>query len=342
MFWLALFPEIGSLVASGLPPEHVGTSHGLALTDWWRHWDLRVSVLMPLLLVGLLYTRGWLRLRAKAAQARLRRLAVPARAADPAPRTSVEAAPPSPFGMWRLSAYWTGLALVATALLSGVDSLGEQLFAMHMVQHLLMTMLAAPLIILAAPYPCLIWGLPERLRRRWTAPLRRRSMLRRFLAGLSRPQWVLALYVGLLWAWHTPAGYQAALQQPIIHDLEHLSFFGTAMLFWWVVLAAAPHLQGPQPLGSRLALLILAFIQNEILGIVIAMADAPIYPYYAALPRLQGISVMDDQMLSGLLMWIPGGMMYGLAAILTLAHALGRQRPPSPAMLERQIRARGG
>jgi cytochrome c oxidase assembly factor CtaG len=302
------------LLVAGLSPAHVGSSHGLALADWWRHWELRPSVLLPLVLAGLLYARGWLRLSDRAR---------------------------GHFGLWRLVAYASGLLLVATALLSGVDSLGEQLFAMHMVQHLILTMLAAPLLLLAAPYPCMIWGLPERLRRRWTAPLRRHSILRRLLSALARPQWVLALYVGLLWAWHTPAGYQAALRHPRVHDLEHLSFFGSAMLFWWVVLAAAPRLQGRLSLGSRLGLLVLAFIQNEILGIVIAMADAPIYPYYAALPRLQGISVMDDQMMSGLLMWIPGGMMYGLATILTLAHVLGRERPPSRAVLERQFRAHG-
>ncbi|MCB0215750.1 MAG: cytochrome c oxidase assembly protein [Chloroflexi bacterium] len=278
---------------------HVGTSHGLTLARWWAHWELRPELLVPVLGLGLLYGLGWWRLRR---------------------RSGADAV-----SAWRLTAYGLGLGLILVALLSGIDALGEQLFLMHMVQHLLLMMGAAPLLLLANPLPVLVWGLPARLRRAATRPLRRGAAPRRLLAALATPQVSLVAYIGLFWLWHVPAAYDAALTQPLVHDLEHVSFFGTAMLFWWHVVGAAPRLHGAVTVSRRLVMLLVAFAFNEILAVAISFAAAPIYPYYAAQARSQGISVMDDQMIGGAIMWIPGGMMYGLAAILLIAGMLDRE-----------------
>ena len=278
---------------------HVGPTHGLTLGRWWAHWELRAELLAPVLGLGLLYGLGWWRLRRKGAG---------------------EAA-----SAWRLTAYLLGLGLILVALLSGIDALGEQLFLMHMVQHLLLMMLAAPLLLLANPLPVLVWGLPTRLRRSATRPLRRGALPRRLLAAVATPQASLLAYIGLFWLWHVPAAYDAALTRPLVHDLEHLSFFGTAMLFWWHVVGAAPRLHGALTGSRRLVMLLVAFAFNEILAVAISFASAPIYPYYAAQARGQGISVMDDQMIGGAIMWIPGGMMYGLAAVLLIASMLDQE-----------------
>src|SRR5262249_18919435 len=174
----------------------------------WR-WPLRPDVLAVLVGFGALYVVGWRRLRAR--------------------RSAALASP------WLLAVYLTGLASVAVALLSPLDVLADLLFTAHMVQHQLLLMVAPPLLLLGNPYPFVLWGLPHGVRRRLGSTLTVTGTLRVAWRHLTWMPVAGALYMLVLFTWHHPAFYQAALEHRGLHDLEHLSFFATAVLFWWPV-----------------------------------------------------------------------------------------------------------
>ena len=265
------------------------------------HWQFRPDVVALLAVFAAAYTVGWLRLRRRAgSEAGRRRMAR------------------------RLAAYWGGIGALALALLSGVNTLGEQLFWMHMIQHLLLVMVAVPLLWLGNPFPFVLWGLPYG-RKVGGMLFARNSLFRRALAALSRPGVAWFLFAANLWGWHDPQLYSAAQGREWAHYLQHLLFFATAMLLWWNVIGAAPHLRGSPPLLLRCALLVGAAVANMIPGVLIAMADQPLYSYYVGLGGSWGFSALDDQRLAGLIMWIPGTMMY-LLGVLAVIAALGRKQ----------------
>jgi len=283
-------------------------------------WDFRLEVILVLVLAGALYTRGWLRLRS------LRR----------EPRRSAGSAAAAEHGRLatggRLAAYLSALVVLGLALMSPIDVLGGQLFSMHMVQHMLMIIVAPPLLWLASPLPFAMWGLPVRARRQVATWLKPGSTFRRRLRALTSPGIAWMLFVVVLVGWHDPGAYQAALRNQLVHDLEHLSFFVTAMLFWWHVICAAPHIHKRLPRGARIAYILAVVPANMAVGATIAFSGQPIYPYYVGVPRLWGMTVLQDQMLSGIIMWIPGSMMYILAALILISRWLGEeeQKPPLP------------
>jgi cytochrome c oxidase assembly factor CtaG len=261
-------------------------------------WDLRPEIILSLGLAALLYLVGWRRLRAMGGS-------------DPAARSPLAAG-------WRLATYWGGLAILAVALMSFVDILSSQLFFMHMIQHLLLTMVAVPLLLIGNPFPVLVWGLPKRARHEVSGLLNTRSTFRKVLAKITSPGIVWLLYVSALIGWHDPKLYDLALRNELVHDLEHLSFFITTMLLWWHVLGVAPRLHRTMGVGQRLVYTISVVPVSVIIGVAIAFAQNPIYTYYVDVPRLMGLSVLEDQMISGILMWIPGSEMFFWAALIVL------------------------
>ncbi len=272
-------------------------------------WDLRPEVILVLSTLMLLYGAGWVRLRRKGG-----RLAT--------------------YG--RLVAYFSGLFLIGIALMSPVETLAGQLFFMHMIQHLLLIMLVPPLLMLANPFPFAIWGLPAGPRRvagGWLSRLMHRdSSFRRALRQVSGPGTIWLLYVILLVAWHDPNAYNAALRIDWVHDLEHFSFLLPALASWWLITGAAPHIQKPLAGGVRIAYVIAAIPPAMLLGIALAFSTQPAYTYYLTVPRPWGLSVLQDQMLGGVLMWVPGSMMYIIAVLILTARWLDREekKPPLP------------
>ena len=260
-------------------------------------WDLRFEVLLPIILLGVVQFIGWRRLRQRGVQ----RFA----------------------NGWRLASYMTGLVVVILALLSPVDVLGGQLFFMHMIQHLLLVMVAPPLLWLAGPFATGLWAFPRPLRIQIGGWFQQEGKLRRLLRMTIRPGLSWILFVGVLFSWHDPSAYSLAQGNGWIHDLEHISFFGTAMLFWWRVVGAGPHIHGKNSLLSRIGYVLAVVPPNMFLGVAISLAESPIYPYYLSVPRLYGISIMDDQTIAGLIMWIPGSMMYIIAALVLAARLFG-------------------
>ena len=261
-------------------------------------WDLRPEIILTLGLAALLYLTGWRRLRGMGG-------------GDP------DARPPLAAG-WRLATYWSGLATLAVALMSSIDILSSQLFFIHMIQHLLLTMVAVPLLLIGNPFPVLVWGLPKRGRHSMSRLLNGRSTFRKVLAKITSPGIVWLLYVSALIGWHDPKLYNLALRNEFVHDVEHLSFFITTMLLWWHVLGVAPRFHPTMSVGLRLVYTISVVPVSVIIGVVIAFAQTPIYTYYLDVPRLMGLSVLEDQMISGILMWIPGSEMFFWAALIVL------------------------
>ncbi len=288
-------------------------------------WDWRVDVIIILAVSGSLYMMGWGRLRKRTASL---------------PQLSHRQNRRSPNRLvvsWRLAAYLSGLFFIALALLSPIDVLGGQLFYFHMIQHLLLIMIAPPLLMVANPMPFLLWGLPTRWRRRLGSGLgrllHRKSTFRRRLRAATTPGIVWMVWAVALIGWHDPNAYNAALSMEWVHDLEHLSFFLTGMLFWWHVTGAGPRIHKHiSPIG-RIAFLLSAIPLNMMIGVALAFAGEPIYTYYTAVPRIGSLSVIDDQRVGGFIMWVPGSMMY-IIAVLILASQLLQGEESKPALPE--------
>jgi putative membrane protein len=231
---------------------------------------------------------------------------------------------------WRTVAYVAGLAVLWIALMSPIDVLSGQLFFMHMIQHLLLVMIAPPLLLVADPMPIAIWGLPAGARREVGRWLRPGALFRRTLRSLTTPGLVWLAFVVVLVGWHDPGAYGAALRSDLIHDLEHLSFFITAMLLWWHVTGAAPHIHRRLSRGMRVGYVLSVIPPTMATGVAISFAGEPIYAHYTTVPRLWDISAMHDQMLAGVIMWIPGSMMYIIAALVLIAQIVRAEESKEP------------
>lgn len=269
-------------------------------------WDWRVEVILVLITAGTLYTVGWWRLRQRSAT-RLSRHRWHAKA------------------RWRPVAYLSGLLILGIALMSPIDVLASQLFTMHMVQHVLLVMIVPPLLLIANPLPFSLWGLPGSLRTKAGALLKREAPFRKGLKKLTSAGLVWMAFVIVYWGWHDPNAYDLALRSAFVHDLEHITFFAGSVLFWWHAIGAGPRIHRPMSQGIRFAFLLSAVPISMVAGLAITFATQPIYGYYEAMPRLWGISVMDDQRIAGVIMWVLGSMMYMIAALIIAARWLQRE-----------------
>ncbi len=279
-------------------------------------WDWKIEVIIVLALAGTLYSRGWwlLRQRSRGDVRRYRRTA----------RSRWRLAV-----TWRLVAYWVGLLAIALALLSPIDALGQQLFFMHMIQHLLLIMIAPPLLLIANPMPFVLWGLPAKWRLRvgslFGQALHRRSGFRRWLRQFTQPGVIWMVWVVSLIGWHDPGLYNAALRYEWVHNAEHLTFFIPSMLLWWHLTGAGPRVHKQFGLLGRIGMVISAVPPNMFTGIVLAFATRGYYSYYESVPRLWGFDVLTDQQLGGVIMWVPGSMMYIIAALILIGRYLSQE-----------------
>jgi putative membrane protein len=286
--WAVFFTATLFLIVWTAPARaHIADGENV-FTDWHWRWD----VIFVLGIFATLYIRGWLRLRATGGEAKLSQLGF----------------------------YAIALVAIVGALLSPIDELASYLLIAHMVQHELLIMLAAPFILLANPVPVLLWGLGRNPRVQAGHLLTRQSAIRRVrdLLGWMPVAW--SLYVINLWAWHYPALYDAALRVPWIHDLEHVLFFFTALVFWWPVIQPAS-LSAPIQHGLRILYLFFAATQDTILAGLIALSREVLYPHYQTALRLWDLTPQEDQIGGGIVMFAVGSTTYAIA-ILILVNAL--------------------
>ena len=242
---------------------------------------------------------------------------------------------------WRVVAFVGGIVTLFVALVSPIDALGSALFSAHMVQHMLLMLVAAPLLVLGQPHTALLWALRPGARRRVGAWWRRQSLLKGVQHRLTHPATVWVLHAATAWLWHLPGPYQAALVDEMVHGAEHASFLVSALLFWWALPGIGPHPR-LNPVGG--VLFLFAFtLQGGILGALMTFSGAPWYPAYAATTPPWGLTPLDDQQLAGLIMWIPAGLVYVVAALVPLARWLEAVDAPAPVLEpERPVRSAAG
>jgi cytochrome c oxidase assembly factor CtaG len=209
----------------------------------------------------------------------------------------------------RPAAFLGGLTAIFLALASPIEPFAALLLQVHMLQHLLLMMVAPPLIWLGWPFFPLLRGLPAPIRTYWIAPLMRWRALRNTFGFLTHPFVAWPLYVGTTWIWHTPRGYELGLSRDYWHVFEHVCFIASAGLFWYTVVQPYPS----RPSWSRWMLfpyLVLADAQNTVLAAWLCFSPVVLYPYYLRVPRLDGLSALDDQAAAGCLMWVPGSIAF--------------------------------
>jgi cytochrome c oxidase assembly factor CtaG len=247
-------------------------------SPWWAGWNLDPVLLLNLALAAYLYQRGLDRVwRAGAG-----------RGVD----------------RWQAGCFAAGLVVLLAALASPLDAASGDLSAAHMVQHMLVMNLAAPLLVLGSPGPVMLHGVP--------APYRRSlgRLWRRLTPSGPVLPWVL--YAGVLWGWHLPPPYEAALRHPAVHDLQHLTFFATGFVFWRAVLDRAGRRLGP---GVALVYLFTTSLHATVLGVFMALAPRPWYPGYLGRTEAWGLTPLEDQQLAGLIMWMPACLAYAAGAV---------------------------
>jgi cytochrome c oxidase assembly factor CtaG len=243
-----------------------------------RSWPFDPWLLGALLATASVYLRGWLALHRR----------------DPR--------------RWHgahVAAFFGGLAAVYLALASPIEPFADLLLWVHMVQHLLLMMVVAPLLWLGAPLFPLLRGLPRPIRVFWAAPLLSAPPCRWLFGRLTHPLTALFLFVAATWFWHVPPVYDLALRSGGWHYLEHVCFLGTALLFWYPVVRPYPARPRWSP-WLLLPVLLLADLSNTVLSALLTFSYRVLYPYYAEVPRLGGLSAVEDQSAAGVLMWVPG------------------------------------
>ena len=218
--------------------------------------------------------------------------------------------------------FYAALAVLAVALCSPIELLSEQLFWVHMVQHVLLIAVAAPLLVLSRPWVRLWRCLPLSGRRRLARGLahgRRTAPLRGLARFLGRPAPAFALFSVVLIGWHVPALFDATLRSGTLHALEHTLFFSTSVLFFKQVIPSAP-LRITLPAPARVIYTIGAMIVMWALAVVLALEPHPLYSFYANLPsRPGGITALADQQIAAGIMWVPGSITF-LIVVLAYVH----------------------
>ena len=270
--------------------------------DLWAAWGADPLVVVGILLAAWLYWSGRRRARVEA----------PVR---------------------RAALFALGMASLALALVSPLDAAAQALASAHMVQHLLLTVVAAPLLALSTPAATLLRGTPRAVRRA-SGPWRRRLRLTPRTTGrLRHPAVAWLLYVATLWFWHGAEAYDAALASEAVHALSHGTYLATGVLFWSVVVESARGRATSPGVGILLAFA--AAMASVFLSALLTFAGTPWYAGYVGTTTPWGLGQLADQQLAGAIMWLPGGLVYLGTALTLLALWIRSSGPGDMAPSER-------
>jgi cytochrome c oxidase assembly factor CtaG len=267
---------LGVLLALAGSPAVAHAGHEQAIG-----WTLDPVLLVPLALALLIYLVGWRRLSARAA-------------------TPV-----------RPALFLSGWTVLTLALVSPLHEAGERSFTMHMIEHELIMLVATFLLAASSAGGVMAWGLPRPLRSAlggsWKSPLQ--ALWRR----LTEPVTATFVQAVVMWAWHAPALFDRALESDGWHIAQHASFFISSLLFWWAMLHPRSRSSG---YGVSATCLFVTSLIGGALGALMSFSSSPWYADYAAMGMTGiGLDPVDDQRLAGLIMWIPGGLVHGAAAL---------------------------
>lgn len=269
------------LATAAMAHAHVGD---LDVSNAWKAWSTEPNLVGPIVFLGWAYGVGWLRVRARS------------------PST------PRKGDLGWFVAGWSALTL---ALISPIHPLGSVLFSVHMIQHELLMVVAAPLLVLGRTELYLLCALPATAGARATR-LTRDFGLAYLWRGINRPLVAWSLHAGALWAWHMPRWFEATLSSPWIHTAQHISFLGTAVIFWQAVFRSPKRRAA---YGASILYLFTTGIHTGALGALLTFTTNVWYPVYAPTTPVWGLTPLEDQQLGGLIMWVPAGLIYVVAGL---------------------------
>ena len=216
------------------------------------------------------------------------------------------------------TAFAAGWISLAAALVSPIDPLGSRLFSAHMLQHELLMVLAAPLMVVGRPLGVWVWALPTNWRRVaggfFHHPAWRNPWLR-----LTSPPAAWLVHALALWLWHLPALFEAALSSDTLHSLQHFTFLFTALLFWWSAIGQVERARQ----GAAMIYLFTTMVHTSALGALLTLSPFVWYPTYVYTAPTLGLSALEDQQLGGLVMWIPAGAAYFVAGLVLAMRWIG-------------------
>jgi len=259
-----------------------------------RHWDVHPLIVIPLLLSALCYGVGIARLWTRAGAG-------------------------NGITRWAAASFTTGWLMMAVALVSPVAWLSEILFSVHMTQHTLLMLVAAPLLAFGQPLFAYLWIAGPARRERVAAVLRKDGVVASWRV-LTSPLTVFLLQAIALWIWHLPTLYEAALRSDAVHALQHLSFVLTAAMFWWAVVYGR---YGRQGYGVSVLYVFLTAVHSGALGALLTVSPSPWYRWYVGHGDVWGIDALGDQQLAGILMWIPAGAVFIVLGLALFAAWMG-------------------
>src|SRR5215471_7026215 len=271
-----------------------------------KSWILDPTLVCVMTLTGLIYVRGWLRLRRQM---------------------------PERFGAGRPLAFFAALISLFLASSSPLDTFDNLLLTAHMIQHLLLMMVAPSLLLLSDPLLPILRGLPASISKHWLGPFLSWDALSRFGRRLTHPVVCWILFVVTTIAWHLPSMYELALRSQTLHVVEHVCFLATGILFWWPVIQPWPS-NAQWPRWAMIPYLFLADFQNTALAAYLMFCDRVVYPTYVMAPRLSGMSALEDQAAAGAIMWVPGSIIFLVAVgVITVDLLTSRRRAVRPSSL---------
>jgi cytochrome c oxidase assembly factor CtaG/ferredoxin len=251
-------------------------------------WSIQFWPTVGLVLLALIYFRGWLKLRKQV---------------------------PHRFDGWRLASFLGGVGTVFLALGSPLDTFANLLLQVHMVQHLLLMMIAPPLLLLANPFLPLLSGVPRPIVREAIRPYLIWSPAKRLGRWLTHPKVTWIVFVLITLGWHAPPLYELTLRSPSWHIVEHACFLGSGVLFWWPVIQPWPS-RPHWPEWAMIPYLLFADVQNTVLAAFLTFSDRVVYPTYNLVPQFPGMNPLSDQHAAGAIMWVPGSIVYLIPAAI--------------------------
>ncbi len=262
-------------------------------------WELDPWIVTPLVLSAILYATGTLSIWRRAGVGR----GVP---------------------IWHAASFAGGWLTLVAALVSPLHELSEHLFSAHMVEHELLMAVAAPLLCLAHPIGPLLRGMPRSLRS-GSIKLASGPLVSGIWRWLMTPVVATVLHAIAIWAWHVPALLDGTLVHPWMHRLQHVSFFGTALVFWWAIVRRPRREYGAASLH-----IFATMMHMGALGALLTLAPRVLFPLQCAGAPAFGLTPLEDQQLAGLIMWVPAGTLYIFAGLFAAGLWLGSAKPGDP------------
>ena len=266
-------------------------------------WNFNPWIVGAIAVTALIYFRGWRRLHKH----------IPRR-----------------FSEWRLISFLMGLFSLLVAMTSPLNTFSGMLLTFHMIQHVLLMMIIPPLVLMGSPFLPILRGLPRRFLKESLGPFLSWPLLQRLGHFLTNPFFSLLAFTATNIIWHTPSLYELALRSSAWHNLQHVCFLSTAILFWWPVIEPWPS-KRQWPRWAMIPYLLFADLQNTALSAFLIFYERVLYPSYAAAPRLFGISALEDQAAAGSIMWVPGSIAFllpvGLITVQLLSSKKTATRP---------------